>query len=124
MIRILIVDDQAATRKGLRMLLSLEPDLDIVGEAEDGAAGVAYALATAPDVVLMDLVMPGLDGITATSDLHSLLPASAVIVLTLHDDLQTRERAYNAGAVAVLGKHEGDEALLAAIRSTREQTRR
>jgi two-component system response regulator NreC len=120
MIRILIVDDQAATRKGLRMLLSLENDLDVVGEAEDGAAGVAYALATAPDVVLMDIAMPGLDGITATADLHSLLPTAAVIVLTLHDDPQTREHAYNAGASAVLGKHEGDAALLAAIRGVRE----
>ncbi len=119
MIRILIVDDQAATRKGLRMLLSLENDLDVVGEAEDGAAGVAYALATAPDVVLMDIAMPGLDGITATADLRAMLPSSSVIVLTLHDDPQTRERALNAGAAAVLGKHEGDEALLSAIRASR-----
>ena len=118
MIRILIVDDQAATRKGLRMLLSLENDLDVVGEAEDGAAGVAYALATSPDVVLMDIAMPGLDGIAATADLNALLPTSSVIVLTLHDDPQTRERALNAGAAAVLGKHEGDAALLTAIRAS------
>ena len=121
MIRILIVDDQAATRKGLRMLLSLENDLDVVGEAEDGAAGVAYALATSPDVVLMDIAMPGLDGISATADIRSLLPSSSVVILTLHDDPQTRERAYNAGAAAVLGKHEGDEALLQAIRRARNE---
>ena len=117
MISVLIVDDQPATRSGLRMLLSLQPDLAVIGEAADGTEAVAQAVAVPPDVVVMDVAMPSLDGINATAALRARLPRSAVVILTLYDDPATRARARAAGAAAIVGKHEGDGPLLAAIRS-------
>ena len=115
-ISVLIVDDQPATRSGLRMLLSLEPDLAVIGEAADATEAMEKAVAATPDVVVMDVAMPGLDGINATALLRARLPRSAVVILTLYDDPPIRARARAAGAAAVVGKHEGDGPLLAAIR--------
>ena len=116
MISVLVVDDQPATRSGLRMLLSLQPDLALIGEAADGTEAVAQAVEASPDVVVMDVAMPGLDGIDATAALRARLPRSAVVILTLYDDPPIRARARAAGAAAVVGKHEGGGPLLAAIR--------
>jgi len=80
--RVLIVDDHAVVRQGLRTFLELQPDLEIVGEAGDGAAAVAAAAAKHPDVVLMDLVMPVMDGVEATRRIKAELPDVRVIVLT------------------------------------------
>src|SRR5689334_13051192 len=99
MIRILLVDDQPTMRSGLRMRLELEPDLAVVGEAGDGAAAVALARETHPDVVIMDLEMPVMDGISATIALRAVAPASAVVVHSLYDDAATQARARAAGAV-------------------------
>jgi DNA-binding NarL/FixJ family response regulator len=116
MIRVLVVDDELRVRKGLRMQLELEPDLTVVGEAEDGLAAMMLATALKPDVVVMDLRMPGLDGFGATQNLRGLEHAPEVVVLSLHDDACSRALAAAAGAAQFVGKHEPGECLLLAIR--------
>lgn len=117
MIRVLLADGQPLVRECLRLALELEPDLRVVGEAGDGAAALALAHACCPDVVIMDLAMPGLDGLAATAALHAALPTTAVIVHTLRDDRPTRARARAAGAAAFVGKHGQDGPLVEAIRA-------
>lgn len=116
MLTIIIVDDQAATRRGLRMRLGLETDLCIIGEAEDGETAKRLVAELKPDVVVMDVAMPDMDGICATNILRERVPGSRVVILTMHDDPITRARAEEAGAVACVGKGEGDLVLLKAIR--------
>jgi DNA-binding NarL/FixJ family response regulator len=115
-IRLLLVDDRSAVRTGLKIWLSLEPDLEVVGEASDGAEAISLARALRPDVVLLDVEMPGMDGISATAALHSAAPQSAVVILTLYDDTATRTLAREAGAAAFVAKHQMEETLLAEIR--------
>jgi len=116
-IRVLLVDDQPTVRQGLRMRLALEPDVDVVGEAADGAAALAAMVSATPDVVLMDVEMPVMDGITAAGCIHAATPDTAIIMLSLHDDLYTRERARASGAVDFVAKHQIDGALTEAIRA-------
>lgn len=116
MITMLLVDDQPAVRRGLRMRLTLEPDMLIVGEAGDGQAALDLAQTLSPDVVLMDVAMPRMDGIAATGALRSAAPGSAVVMLSLHDDAAIQARAREAGALAFVAKHEGVDRLLAAVR--------
>lgn len=118
MFTVILVDDRAATRRGLRMRLGLESDLCIIGEAEDAETAIRLVAERKPDVIVMDVAMPGMDGICATDILQARVPGSRVVILTLHDDPVTRARAGAAGAVAFVGKSEGDAALLAAIRGT------
>ena|SRR5690349_3238828 len=115
MIRVLLVDDQPAIRQGLRMWLGLEDDLIIVGEAADGPAALALAPELQPDVVLLDVQMPGMDGIDTAHALRAVAPACAVVLLTLHGDTITRSRAAAAGVVVFVEKHEADVALVQAI---------
>ena len=115
-IRLLLVDDRSAVRTGLKIWLSLEPDLEVVGEASDGAEAISLARALRPDVILMDVEMPGMDGISATAALHSAAPQSAVVILTLYDDTATRTLAREAGAAAFVAKHQMEETLLAEVR--------
>lgn len=98
------------------MCISAEADLEVVGEAADGAAAVSMAERLRPDVVVMDLHMRGLDGIAATRQLREIVPGAVVVVLSLQDDARTREDAASAGAIAFVGKQEGSDRLLAAIR--------
>jgi DNA-binding NarL/FixJ family response regulator len=123
LIRVLVVDDQASIRRGLQMRLSLEPDLAVVGEASDGERALEAAVSFSPDVILMDIEMPVMDGITATSRLATAAPASAVVMLSLHDDPDTRERAKAAGATGFVAKHEIDCALTDAIRAAAARPR-
>lgn len=116
MIRVMLVDDQPAVRQGLRMRLALESDLTVVGEAGDGAAALTLAEEQRPDLVVMDLEMPVMDGITATEELRRRAPGSAVVILSIHEDSQMRARAEAAGAAAFVAKHEGPEALIEALR--------
>ncbi|HKV57182.1 MAG TPA: response regulator transcription factor [Ktedonobacteraceae bacterium] len=116
MIRLLLVDDQPAVRRGLGMHLHLEPDIQIVGEASTGREALSMAQELVPDVVLMDVEMPEMDGIAATAALSASVLTSAVVILSIHDDAQTRGRAQAAGAVAFVGKHGATDSLLAAIR--------
>ena len=115
--------DQPSIRRGLRMRLALEPDMDIVSEAEDGSAALSQARLTSPEVVLMDIEMPVMDGITATSLLTAASPNCAVVILSLHDDMTTRERARAAGAADFVAKHEIDCALTDAIRAAAQSIR-
>lgn len=116
-ITVLLVDDQAGVRRGLRMRLSREPDLEVVGEAEESEGAIDLALALLPDVVLLDVALPGQDGIGTAEALQTVVPGSAVVMLTLYDDTATRARATAAGARTLIGKHEPIPKLLEAIRA-------
>ena len=117
MIRVLLVDDQAHVRIGWRMRLSLEPDIVIAGEAADGRQALELAATLQPDVVLMDVQMPGMDGITAADHLKEGSGACAVVVTSIFDDAATRAKAREAGAAAFVGKQEPIDTMLAAIRA-------
>jgi DNA-binding NarL/FixJ family response regulator len=116
MIRLLIVEDQPNVRKGLRMLLAAEPDLSVIGEVSDGEAALALAASLDPDIVLMDVELPGQDGIATTRALHLMLPQARIIMLSIHDDQHTRARAEKAGAAAFVSKSMPTETLLTTIR--------
>ncbi len=118
MIRVALVDDQALFRAGIRMLVSSQPDLEFVGEAGDGSAGVLMAAETKPDVILMDIRMPVMDGIEATSRIvASGANAPRVIVLTTFDLDEAAARAIRGGASGFILKDADPELLLAAIRA-------
>lgn len=121
MIRMLLVDDQAVVRRALRGRFHLEPDLEVVGEASTGSEALSLAQALMPDVVLMDIEMPEMDGIEAAAALRRLVPQSAVVILSIYDDVHTRGRAQAAGAVAFVEKRGATDALLSAIRQAAEQ---
>jgi two-component system response regulator DesR len=115
-ISIVLVDDQATVRRGLRMRLTIEADVEVVGEAGSGEAALRLVRSLSPDVVLMDVEMPGMDGIDATAALRAAAPQVAVVVLSLYDDARTRARAREAGAAAFVAKHQAKTTLLATIR--------
>jgi DNA-binding NarL/FixJ family response regulator len=116
-IRILLVDDQASIRRGLRMRLELEDDMEVVGEAASGDEALRIAAEAEPDVALMDVEMPGKDGISATRELTAATPHCSVVMLSIHDDPGTRAAARAAGARAFVAKHEAGDLLLQTIRS-------
>lgn len=116
-IRVLVVDDQAIVRDGLVTVLSLVPDLQVVGEAADGAEAIAMVAADPPDVVLMDLRMPGTDGPTATASIARSHPGVAVLVLTTYADDDSIAGALRAGARGYLTKDAGRAELATAIRA-------
>ena len=109
-IRILLVDDHSVVRKGLRMFLSLDPELEVVGEARDGAEAVRMANELKPDVVLMDLLMPVMDGIQATAAIRRDLPDTEVLALTSVLEDSSVVGAVRAGAIGyILKDTEADE---------------
>jgi DNA-binding NarL/FixJ family response regulator len=114
-IRVLLVDDHAVVRAGLRMYLSLDPEIEIVGEAGDGLDAVAHARALRPDVVLMDLLMPALDGVAATAAIRAELPETEVVALTSVMEHEGVGRAIKAGAIGYLLKNTDAEELHRAI---------
>ncbi len=116
-IRILLVDDQALFREGLRTLLSVWPDLDVIAEAGNGQEAIDTAVNLRPDVVLMDLRMPVLDGVAATRRLLEKLPNTKIIVLTTFDDDDHVFDGLRAGAVGYLLKDVPSEKLVEAIRA-------
>ena len=117
LIRILIADDQALFREGLRTLLSVQPDFEVVGEASNGTEAVRLAVQTQPTVVLMDVRMPVMDGLAATARLKSVQPETRVIVLTTFDDDEAIFEGLKAGAVGYLLKDVSSEKLNEAIRA-------
>lgn len=116
-IRILIVDDQRLMREGLRMLLEMEDDFEVVGEAADGQAALDACAQLAPDIVLMDIRMPGMDGVEATRRLLQRDPSARVIILTTFDDDQYVFEGLRAGALGYLLKDLSGEELARAIRT-------
>lgn len=117
MIRLLLVDDHKMVREGLKAYLSLESDIEIVGEAGDGAAGADLAGKLHPDVILMDLMMPGTDGIEGTQRCLASSPTSRVIVLTSMPDDERVVPAIRAGALSYILKDVSAEELAQTIRS-------
>jgi DNA-binding NarL/FixJ family response regulator len=117
-VRVLVVDDQQLVRDGIASLLGIQPGIEVVGTAADGAEAVVKALETAPDVVLMDVRMPGTDGVEATRELCRRLPGCRVVMLTTFDDDDYVTRALRAGATGYLLKDLGAADLAAAVRLT------
>ena len=119
-IRVLIVDDLSQVREGLATLLTLagsarEPRIEIVGEARNGIEAIQQTHLLHPDVVLMDLEMPGMNGYEATRRLKEEHPIPRVIILSIHNDLETQQRAHAAGADGFVTKGDSHEILLRAI---------
>jgi two-component system, NarL family, response regulator NreC len=119
-IRILLADDHTVMRAGLRLLLERQPDLVVVGEAEDGRQAVALADSHAPDVAVMDIGMPNLNGIEAARQIAAKHPQTSVVILSMHSDESYVMRALKAGARAYLMKDSAEADLIRAIRSVRE----
>jgi DNA-binding NarL/FixJ family response regulator len=115
-IKVLLVDDRPSIRQGLQMRFALEPDLVVIGEAGDGETALALTTQLQPDVVVMDVEMPHMDGIQATRKLHSTHTPAAVVVLSIHEDPVTQARCRAAGAAAFVTKKQSPEVLVSAIR--------
>src|SRR6187455_191661 len=116
-IRVLLVDDHAVVRMGLRAFFDLLPDIDVVGEASDGSEGVAMARRLTPDVVLMDLLMPNMDGVTAIGRIKAELPETEIVTMTSFIEEEKVTAALEAGASGYLLKDADAEEVAAAIRS-------
>lgn len=117
MIRILLVDDQAIIREALKVLLEQQQDFEIVGTANNGQGAIDQVEALQPDVLLIDILMPGMDGITATQIIHEQFPDIKIIVLSGHDDETYLSNALRAGAKGYLLKNTAAEDLASTIRS-------
>jgi DNA-binding NarL/FixJ family response regulator len=118
-IRIVIADDQALVRRGAAVLLSMEPDMEVVGQARNGVEAVELAQLLHPDVILMDLHMPLKGGVAATREITRALPSTQVLVLTTLNDDETVFEAVRAGAQAYLLKDADEDELLETIRALR-----
>ncbi len=122
-IRVLVVDDHRVVRQGLVRLLIAEPDIEVVDEAADGLSAITLAEVLRPDVITMDINMPGLDGIEATRRIHAAVPAIQIIGLSVHEEPTQAAAMREAGAVAYLTKSAPSEDLVAAIRACRPGTK-
>ena len=116
-IRVLIVDDHAVVRTGLKVFLDLQPDMDVVGEAADGSEGVAMARRLEPDVVLMDLLMPNMDGVTAIGRIKAELPEIEIVTMTSFIEEEKVTSALEAGASGYVLKDADAEEVAAAVRA-------
>jgi two-component system response regulator NreC len=119
-VRIVLADDHTVMRNGLRLLLERQPNLKVVGEAADGRQAVALSESANPDVVIMDIGMPNLNGIEAARQIVSHNPRTAIAILSMHSDESYVIRALKAGARAYLLKDSAEADLLAAIRALSE----
>jgi two-component system response regulator NreC len=116
-IRILLADDHAILRSGLRLLLDSQADFEVVGEAENGVEAIDKATALQPDIVLMDLNMPQMDGLAAIKTLKEHVPQTRILVLTMHEDASSLQQAIQSGASGYVLKKAVDTELLLAIRA-------
>jgi len=116
-IRVLIADDHSILREGIRSLLENESDMEVVGEAEDGHMAVSMACELEPDVILMDIVMPRLNGIEATRQIRKKLPNTQILVLSMHDNEEYIRQVLANGAMGYILKDAAYNELLSAIRS-------
>jgi DNA-binding NarL/FixJ family response regulator len=115
--RLLIADDHGVVRGGLRLLLDRQPDMEVVGEAADGAEAVAEALAHRPDLAILDVAMPRLTGLQATREIKALAPEIDVLILSMHDDEHYLYEALKAGASGYVLKQKADQDLVDAVRA-------
>ncbi|MAS34502.1 MAG: DNA-binding response regulator [Anaerolineaceae bacterium] len=115
--RIFLADDHAVLRAGLRLLIENQPDLTVIGEADDGSETLAQARQLKPDLILLDINMPGLDGLAALPLLRKDVPEARVLILTMHDDASYLQEALRAGASGYVLKKAVDSELLMAIRA-------
>ena len=123
MITVYLVDDQRILREGLRALLELDGSIQVVGEAADGRAALDGILAVQPEVVLMDVTMPDLNGIDAAQILAQKAPQIKVIILSVHSDSEHVYRAFQAGATGYLLKESAGAEVLAAVRAAKQNRR-
>lgn len=119
-IRVMIADDHAILRAGLRSLLALQEDMELIAEAIDGQDAVQKAEVNKPDVLLMDITMPGMNGIEALKHVRKVSPTSRVLILTMHDDHAYLRSVLAAGGSGYLVKRAADTELLAAIRTVHQ----
>lgn len=119
-LRLLLVDDHPIVRTGLRMLFQSEPDMQVVGEVDSGAEAIIAVQRLHPDVVIMDVAMPGMTGIEATRQIKANSPETAVLALTMHEDEQYFFAMLNAGASGYIPKRAAPDDLVAAIRVVAE----
>lgn len=121
MIRVLVVDDHAILRDGIRSILASQEDMIVVGEAGDGHKAVEYTGTLSPDIVLMDLSMPGLNGLEATRAIKEQFPHVKVLILTQHDNREYIMPVLQAGAAGYVLKRSGRREMLSAIRQVHEE---
>jgi two-component system, NarL family, nitrate/nitrite response regulator NarL len=119
-IRIMIVDDHEVARRGIRSVLLSNPRLDLVGEATDGEGAVKKAQELRPDVILLDITLPGINGIQAATNIHAVSPESRIIFVSQHDSMQTARNALRVGAYGYVVKSDAGRDLLTAIEAARE----
>lgn len=119
-IRVLIADDHAMVREGIRMILAAEPDIKVVGEAADGVQAIEQIRLLSPDVVLMDIAMPGLGGLEATIEARKSNPGTRILVLSQYDNKEYVFRFLKAGASGYILKSAAGKELVSAIRSVYE----
>lgn len=117
MIRVVIVDDHAVVRQGLHFMLERQPDISVIGEGSDGEQAIALAASLIPDVLLLDLLMPKVDGITAIREIKRLTPETRIIILTSYHEDDLIFRAIKAGALSYLLKDASPQELLVAVRA-------
>jgi DNA-binding NarL/FixJ family response regulator len=122
LIRIFIVDDQLQIRRGLTMRLELESDLEVVGAVGDGLSALAIVEESRPDLILIDLEMPEMDGISTARLIHERLPACPIVMLSLLEDEETKQRVGEAGASAFVSKRQMDHVLIATIHAVAGHT--
>ena len=115
-IKVLMVDDHAVLRDGIRALLGMHDDIEIVGEASEGREAIEKALELSPDVVIMDIAMPGLGGLEATLEIVKLSPKCRILILTQYDDIEYIHRFLKAGAAGYVMKKAAGAELVSAIR--------
>lgn len=119
MVKIILIDDHQLVREGLRALLEKKPGLEVVGEATNGRDGITLAREQRPDIVVMDVAMPDLNGIDATRRILQFLPDTKVIGLSMHADARYVERMVSAGAMGYLHKHRASSELVTTIERVR-----
>ncbi|MGF9761866.1 response regulator transcription factor [Microvirga sp. 0TCS3.31] len=117
MTRILIADDHQVVRSGLRMVLEAQPGFEVVGEAANGSEAIASALATRPDVVILDYSMPVRNGVEATREIRTRLPRTEVLIFTMHDSQEVIEDILAAGARGYLLKADANDHLITAVQA-------
>ena len=122
-LRILVVDDHEKVRRGICTLLSAEPDLEVTCEAADGIQAVTNAEQLQPDVIVLDISMPGMNGLEAARRIRKVSPSSKIVFLSQHDTIETIREAFRNGGCGYVAKSDAAQDLIPAIRSVSEKKR-